>query len=422
MVLAAAFLGWLFDGFEMGLFPIVARPALLDLFEGQGDAKVGPWMGYITALFLLGAAGGGLLFGWIGDRLGRVRAMALSILTYSVFTALSYLAQAPWHLGAFRFVASLGMGGEWSLGVALVMECWPEKWRPLLAGVIGAAANVGFLLVGWVGKTFPVTVDSWRWMFLVGACPALLVFFIRLFVPESERWKASVAGASAHPLREIFAPGLARRTLLAIAFSSIALIGTWGSVQWIPLWVDQITGDPRFKAESGMFSAYGAIAGCLVGPLVGGWIGRRPAYFGLCLLSLLVCGGLFRGFTEYNAGFKLMTFLAGFSTAAFYGWFPLYLPELFPTRARATGQGVSYNFGRIFAALGAVLGGQLVAFFEPGRQHASGVGRLVYQASLTVAEDASAYARAGAVVTLVYLLGMALIWLAPETKGKRLPD
>lgn len=422
MVLIAAFLGWMFDGFEMGLFPIVARPALLDLFEGQGDAKVGPWMGYITALFLLGAAAGGLLFGWIGDRLGRIRAMALSILIYSLFTALGYLAQEPWHLGAFRFIASLGMGGEWSLGVALVMECWPEKWRPLLAGVIGAAANVGFLLVGWVAKTFPVTEDSWRWMFLVGACPALLVFFIRLFVPESERWKAAVAMEGARPLREIFSPGLARRTLLAIAFSSIALIGTWGSVQWIPLWVDQITGDPRLKAESGMFSACGAITGCLVGPLIGGLIGRRPAYFSLCLLSLVVCAGLFRGFSEYNLGFKLMTYLAGFSTAAFYGWFPLYLPELFPTRARATGQGVSFNFGRIFAAVGAVLGGQLVAFFDPASAPTGAVGRFLHQAAFTLSDDPSAYARAASVVTLVYLVGLVLIWLAPETKGKPLPD
>ena len=105
------------------------------------------------------------------------------------FTGLGYFAQTPYHLGVFRFTAALGMGGEWSLGVALVMECWPERLRPLLAGAIGAAANVGFLLVGWVGKVFPVTPSSWRWMFLVGGLPALLVVFIRLFVPESERWK-----------------------------------------------------------------------------------------------------------------------------------------------------------------------------------------------------------------------------------------
>ena len=396
MVLTAAFLGWLFDGFEMGLFPIVARPALLDMLHA-GDAAVGPWMGYVTALFLVGAAAGGMLFGWLGDRVGRVRAMSLSILTYSLFTALGYVVKNPWQLGVLRFLASLGMGGEWALGVALVMECWPEKWRPLLAGVIGAAANVGFLAVGWVGKTFPVTQDSWRWMFLVGAIPAFVVFFIMLMVPESERWKASVSKGTARPLREVFSPALLKTTLLAIAFSSIALIGTWGSVQWIPLWVDQITGDPSLKAESGMFTAYGAILGCLLGPLIGGTIGRRPAYFGLCLASLLVCAFLFRTLTVYNGLFKFTVFLTGCSTAAFYGWFPLYLPELFPTRVRATGQGISYNFGRIFAAVGALVGGDLVRHFD------------------------GSYAKAGAVVTLVYLLGLVLIWFAPETKGKQLP-
>src|SRR6266571_7812592 len=130
LVLTAAFLGWMFDGLEMGIFPLVARPALQDMMpitaEMKPDQFVALWMSYITALFLVGAALGGLSFGWIGDRLGRVRAMTLSILTYSVFTGLCYFAREPWHLGGLRFVAAFGMGGEWSLGVALVMEAWPS--------------------------------------------------------------------------------------------------------------------------------------------------------------------------------------------------------------------------------------------------------------------------------------------------------
>ena len=120
----AAFLGWLFDGFEMGLFPIVARPALMDMYPGQGevDAYVGQWMGWITAVFLLGAAAGGFLFGFLGDRLGRVKAMTLSILTYSIFTGMGYFAQSPGDLAGYRFLASLGMGGEWS-------SEWHWSWR-----------------------------------------------------------------------------------------------------------------------------------------------------------------------------------------------------------------------------------------------------------------------------------------------------
>ncbi|HWH69524.1 MAG TPA: MFS transporter, partial [Candidatus Sulfotelmatobacter sp.] len=184
MVLLAAFLGWMFDGVEQGVFPLVARPALQDLMGVTDDKLIGPWMGYITALFLAGAAVGGLIFGWLGDRLGRVRAMILSILAYSLFTGCCYFAHAPWQLGLFRFLAAIGMGGEWSLGVALVMECWPEKHRPLLAGAIGAAANLGFGLLGALGAMFQVTPNSWRWVMLAGAAPALLTLFIAFFVPE----------------------------------------------------------------------------------------------------------------------------------------------------------------------------------------------------------------------------------------------
>ena len=206
-VLLAAFLGWMFDGMEMGLFPLIARPALLQMQQAQGlaltDAFVGQWMGYATAAFLLGAALGGVVFGWLGDKIGRVRAMAASILVYSLFTGLIYFAQEPWHLAAVRFVAALGMGGEWSLGVALVAEVWPEKHRPLLAGIIGAAANVGFVLIAIIGVFLPITTTSWRMVVLIGAAPALLTFFIRLFVPESHRWEQAASTGQLRPLREI---------------------------------------------------------------------------------------------------------------------------------------------------------------------------------------------------------------------------
>lgn len=402
MVLLAAFLGWLFDGFEIGLFPVVARPALLSILPEGGDRAVAAWMGTITACFLLGAAAGGIIFGWLGDKIGRVRSLSLSILTYSLFTGFGYFAQEPWHLGAFRFIAALGMGGEWALGVALVMECWPEKWRPLLAGAIGAAANCGFFLVAVVAKRWPVTPEEWRFMFLVGAAPAILVFAIRLFVPESERWKKSVATAPdvVRPVREVFGPALLPKTMLGIALASVALIGTWGSVQWLPLWADQLAGssNPGAKATTQMYSAFGAIVGSLLAPLLGAGLGRRPAYACLCLMSLLTTGYMFREVSEFGTTFLVMTFLIGATTASFYGWFPLYLPELFPTRVRATGQGLSYNFGRVFAAAGAVTQGQLVRAFD------------------------GSYAQAGAVITLVYLVGILVIWLGPETKGKPLPE
>jgi MFS family permease len=400
LVLIAAFLGWMFDGLEQGVFPLVARPALQDLIGVEGDKLIGPWMGYITALFLVGAACGGLAFGWLGDRLGRVRAMVLSILAYSLFTGACYFAQAPWQLGLFRFFAAVGMGGEWSLGVALVMECWPEKHRPLLAGAIGAAANIGFGLLGLLGTLFQVTRDSWRWVMLAGATPALLALFIIRYVPESERWKRAVTKTSAHPVREVFSRGLIKHTLLGIGLASVVLIGTWGSVQWMPAWADQLTGGKIHNAKgiTQMLLAFGAVVGCFIGPLIGGKMGRRPAYFLLSLASLISCGYLFRFVDAYGAVFLLMAFVVGAATAAFFGWLPLYLPELFPTRVRATGQGLCYNSGRIFAAVGAVQMGHLMKFYE------------------------GSYARAGATITLIYVVGLIIIWLAPETKGKPLPE
>lgn len=401
MVLVAAFLGWLFDGFEIGLFPVIARPALLNLLGSGGDAQVGPWMAKITAAFLIGAALGGVVFGWLGDKIGRVRALSASILAYSIFTGFGYFATEPWHLAVVRFLAALGMGGEWALGVALVMECWPEKWRPALAGAIGAAANVGFLLVALIAKQFPVTQSSWRWMFIVGALPAVLVLLIRLTVPESEKWKASVKSEDrTSPVAAIFAPRLFKHTLLGIVFASVALIGTWGSVTWIPLWADQLVGatDPAAKANTQMLQALGAIVGASLAPFAGSRLGRRPAYFLLCLCSLGVCAYMFRSVGEYGNRFLFCAFVVSACTASFYGWFPLYLPELFPTRVRATGQGLCYNFGRVFAAGGALFQGELVKRFD------------------------GSYAQAGAIVTLIYVVGMAAIWLAPETKGKPLPE
>ena len=146
--LVAALLGWMFDGFEMGLFPLIGQPAIQDLLgpDAPKDAA-GRWFGAIIAVFLVGAATGGVLFGWLGDKIGRVRAMSLSIFTYAIFTGLCGFATEAWHIAGLRFIASLGMGGEWSLGVALVNEIWPGKSRAFIAGLIGAASNVGFLLV-----------------------------------------------------------------------------------------------------------------------------------------------------------------------------------------------------------------------------------------------------------------------------------
>lgn len=421
MALLAALLGWMFDGFEMGLWPVVGRQAIGSL-TGPDTGAAETWFGAIIAVFLVGASLGGVLFGWLGDRLGRVRAMILSVLTYSVFSGLCAFAGEPWHILVLRFVAALGMGGEWSLGVALVMELFPDASRPLLAGLIGAAGNVGFLIVGLLSRGLAEFVegvgrlllaaglpqgqvdhlladDGWRLLMLSSAAPALLTFFIRLFVPESERWKRATAHGPKARISDIFRGGLARPALLGSALAAVPLVGYWASLGWVPPWTNQMTGGERGTAAMAMICvSIGAIAGTMFGALIADWLSRRLAFFGLSAGALLSCGYLFRVPMEYDAHFLVTTGVAGFFVASFFGWLPLYLPELFPTRVRATGQGFAYNSGRIIAAGCSLMSGELVDLF--GKD----------------------YQQMGAVMSLVFVTGMILIWFCPETRGRPLPD
>lgn len=411
MALVAAFLGWMFDGLEMGLFPLAGRPALKELMNATGadaDKIIGPWFGGIIAAFLVGAAAGGVLFGWLGDRVGRVKAMVWSVATYSVFSGLCGFVNAPWQLGSLRFIASLGMGGEWALGVSLISEIWPAKSRPLLSGLIGAAANVGFFMVGVVsillsryGQNLSAHFHApmWRLLFIAGAVPALLTFFIRIFVPESEKWKQASSSGPKARVADIFAPAIARTTMLGAALAGIALLGTWASVQWIPPWAIQMTGNKHNEAAwTQMFAAVGAVILPLVVTLLAERFNRKITYISLCVSSIIACEVLFLLKPQFGFVFLLLATLANGITGSFYGWLPLYLPELFPTRIRATGSGFCFNIGRVLAAGGSLVSGTLLATFNGD------------------------YAKMGSIICLIYVFGLAVISFCPETKGKPLPE
>lgn len=425
LALAGALLGWLFDGFEIGIFPLLARPALFEVLHLRDDyeeakrnndvearsrieAIFTAWNARVTAAFLFGAALGGWAFGWLGDRVGRVRAMVFSVLTYALFAGLSGLAQEAWHLAALRFLAALGMGGEWSLGVALVMESWPHRARPLLAGLIGAFGNLGVALTTvpvMIVESAGVPLDLGGWRYVLGVCalPALLTFFLRTFVPESEKWLHASATGPRPSITAIFAPGLRYRSILAATMGSVALVGTWGAVHWVTPWLQSETGSQSLTNFAQQALGIGALCGAFCGAFFGQFITRRAMYFLLCLGSLLVCGVVYRldlrGGEGIGPTFWMLVWLMGFLSAAFYGWLPLYLPELFPTRVRATGQGFGFNFGRIVAGCGTLAMGFLMGDVFHGN-----------------------IAHAAATISLVYMLGMALAWFAPETKGQPLPE
>lgn len=531
LALTAALLGWMFDGAEMGVFSLVSRPALRDLLSKdtvfqqlemtKQENQVALWLGVITALFLVGAATGGVVFGWLGDRIGRVRAMTLSVLVYAVFTSICGVVTSPLQLGIFRFIASLGMGGEWSLGVALVMEVWPNRSRAFMAGLIGAAANVGYLMVAFIGLRVSSSLQAltdwllgigmsqswvthltanqgWRIMMILGIVPALLTFFIRLFVPESSKWEEEKArgttsnwatadllgvlfgalgpaalvylyafprtGSPEHTWFEhtltvrliatVFGVAIAivgytypvirylqrlqitsgsttttssssiiRRMLLAACLSGVALLGTWGGTQQAPSWADKLSADQLSAADKAagkklfarektlVWLSVGAIVGTIGAAFMGDWLGRRKAYFLLCLLSFASVYLLFQMNTRFGTGLLASAFVAGAFTASFYGWLPLYLPELFGTNVRATGQGFGFNFGRILAAVGSFQLGALTEAFAGGLQ----IG------PIHLAGGAGGYPAACTILCMVYFVGMVLIWFAPETKGKPLP-
>ncbi|HXE56286.1 MAG TPA: MFS transporter, partial [Tepidisphaeraceae bacterium] len=219
----AAWLGWFFDGLDMHLYLLVAAPFVAQLLHAASDKDpmVTQTSGWIQGAFLVGWALGGAFFGRVGDLLGRSRALSLTILTYAVFTGLSFCAQTWWQLMIFRFVAALGIGGEWAVGASLLAETWPARFRPWLAAVLQSGVNIGVLIA--CAAVWLLAGVSPRYVFLVGIIPALLVYWVRKSVPEPQEWQAAreSAGQSqtsdGHPsVTELFSGSLRRTTLLTV--------------------------------------------------------------------------------------------------------------------------------------------------------------------------------------------------------------
>ncbi len=361
----AAWLGWTFDGLDMHLYTLVAAPFVAELLGGLStvDPKVGRYGSIIQGGFLLGWALGGGFFGRIGDRLGRSRALVLTMLTYAAFTGLSFFATQWWHLLIFRFLAALGIGGEWAVGASLLSETWPRRWRPWIAAVLQTGVNVGIIGAGLANMLLASAPP--RYLFLVGILPALLVLWIRRAVPEPEEWAMAHERSQerAPKLRDLFADDHRRTTFWIIATCGVSLTAHWAFMFWhqqhlrnLP---EVLAMSPQEKNRLASLAMYLVIGASIVGNFFSGWLAKRVGYRNAIVtmfLAYFCCMlGAYGWPREHHA---LLTWLPwiGFCQGGF-ALFTMYLPPLFPTLLRTTGAGFCYNIGRITAAFGTVFFG-----------------------------------------------------------------
>jgi MFS family permease len=410
-VLIAAFTGLLFDGIELGLMPVASLSVSKSLLGDQFSTTLaGDWFARFTASLMLGAAIGGIVLGHLGDRIGRTRAMGISVLFYSVFAGLGAFVQTQEQMLVLRFCVGLGVGGMWPNGVVLVTECWPNTSRPVVAGIMGAGINAGILLLSQIARMWPITPDSWRWIFQLAAVPAVLGIAILAALPESPTWLASrnrkrledAAGrpATGSPMWDLMRPPLLRLTLIGIVLASIPLVGAWAASKWMIPWADTLAGatHPGYKARVQGWWALGATIGSFAGSQVAAWLGRRLSYCLISLATTVLTIAMFQFSAPLHASFLPVVFAQGLVATLFFGWLPFYLPELFPTRVRASGSGVAMNFGRFATAIGVFIAGAL--FTRLG----------------------GSYPLVGAFGALIYAIGIGAIWFAPDTSQRKLED
>ncbi len=361
----AAWLGWLFDGLDMHLYTLIATPFVAELLRVEPkNPDVGFYSSWIQAAFMVGWALGGALFGRLGDRLGRSRALVLTILTYAAFTGAGYLAQEWWHLLIFRFLAALGIGGEWAVGAALLAETWPKGWRYWLAAVLQSGVNIGILLAG--VTTHLLAGQPNRYVFLVGLAPALLTLWIRRAVPETDDWhsaKQAATGMQEPGIADLFRGLVLRTTLLTMAVCAVSLTAHWGFVFWqaqhvraLPevavLPADEQT---RIVSTAWIVIMLASIAGNFLAAGIARQLGYRLTIALLALAyfaTMLFAYGVPRSLASLRWCFPLIGLWSGF-----FALFTMYLPPLFPTLLRTTGAGFCYNIGRIAAAVGIVVFG-----------------------------------------------------------------
>ncbi len=359
---AAAWLGWMFDGLDMHLYTLVATPFVAHLLGNlkTDDPLVDQYKSYIQAAFLVGWALGGGFFGRIGDRLGRSRALVLTIMTYAMFTGLSFFAQTWWQLMLFRFLAALGIGGEWAVGASLLSETWPHRWRPWLAAVLQTGVNIGVIIASLAGSLMAGLPDNY--VFLVGVAPALLVLWIRRAVPEPEQWHAArlQSGGVVPRVSDLFRGAVKRTTVLTILVCSFSLTAHWAFMFWFSQdvfnhgrdlgWPDKES--KALQASALMWVMLMSVIGNFVAAAIARKCGYRNSIALMCLAYCLSMCFTYWLPRDQNSLYWCLG-LMGVSQGVF-ALFTMYMPPLFPVLLRTTGAGFCYNIGRLAAAGGTV--------------------------------------------------------------------
>lgn len=429
---------WVFDCLDQQLFLIARNPAIKDLLpDGTGSETVMKWGGYATAIFVAGWATGGLIFGAIGDRIGRAKTLTITVLLYSLFTGLSAFSQSVYDFSIYRFITGLGVGGVFGLAVALIADGLPDRARPHALGLMQALSAFGNITAGlvavglgmWLANATPKEDHSWRYLFLVGALPAFLCVFIQMKLKEPEKWvkareAGKLTGVRFGSYASLFGDARWRKpALLGVVLCIAGVVGLWGVGFFSPELIGNVIGK-KLQADNVppeqiqgkrmtwiginmVMQNIGAFFGMMAFTKAAQTWGRKPVFAFAFVAAFLSTVLVFKGLTEYWQIFVYIPVMGFFQLALFAG-FAIYLPELFPVSLRSTGTSFCYNVGRFIAASGPFTLGLLQAKLAAGAVNA--------EAKLDAFRNACAW------VSSVFLVGLVALFFLPETKDRAMPE
>lgn len=420
--LTASNLGWLFDGFETYALILTVGPALRTLLEKSQYAQIPAYAGTVIAITLLGWGIGGMIGGVLADYIGRKKMMIIAVLAYSIATGLSAFSFDWMSFAILRFLVGIAIGSEWATGSSMMAELWPDNARGKGAGLMQCGLGIGFFLASFAWLFIsPLGPDSWRYMYILGVVPALLTLWIRRSIPESHLWEEAAAKRRAalknkkagnvlnasdeklarFTLVDLFSePGIRRQTIIVFLMSLTTTVGFWGISTWVPPFIGGIAASSGLPAAqwasyAGMAYTTGSILGYISLGFLADAYGRKPVTLAYFVFALILTPVLFFWTRDITLLLVLACVNAFFSNGQ-YTWMPVWLPELYPTRMRATALAFAFNAPRFVAFLGPLLAGTMIVQF-------------------------GGFGPAAMALATIYIVGIVAVFFLPETRGKPLP-